>query len=132
MGVFQANGASDSNLFRRLNNKHLEILFLICKGLRNAEIASQLQLSERTIKGYVTQLFLIFDATNRTELAGIAFETNILQTYSGLPEQTGSRRRSLAGRHLRWTPWLEEKFGPFLDREAGLQGGGLKDAVTPR
>lgn len=56
---------------QRLTESHMEILFLISKGLRNAEIARQLGLQERTIKGYVSQLLLIFDATNRTELVGL-------------------------------------------------------------
>src|SRR5882672_3707413 len=54
----------------RLNQRQRDVLFLLCKGLRNAEIAQQLKLSERTIKWYVSQLFLIFDVTNRTELVG--------------------------------------------------------------
>lgn len=55
----------------RLNERQRDVLFLLCKGLRNAEIAQQLRLSERTIKWYVSQLFLIFDVTNRTELVGM-------------------------------------------------------------
>ncbi len=43
---------------------------MLSKGLRNAEVGEQLNLSERTVKGYVSQLFLIFDVTNRTELVG--------------------------------------------------------------
>lgn len=58
---------------RPLNSRQLDTLFLICKGLRNAEIATQLQVAERTVKGYVAQLLLIFDVTNRTELAARAF-----------------------------------------------------------
>jgi DNA-binding NarL/FixJ family response regulator len=54
----------------RLNERQRDVLFLLCKGLRNAEIAQQLKLSERTIKWYVSQLFLIFEVTNRTELVG--------------------------------------------------------------
>jgi DNA-binding CsgD family transcriptional regulator len=54
-----------------LNARQLEVLGLLCKGLRNIEIAGQLGLSERSIKAYVGQLFLIFDASNRTELAGM-------------------------------------------------------------
>lgn len=53
-----------------LKRRHREILFFVCKGLRNAEIAGLLGISERTVKGYVSQLFLIFDVSNRTELAG--------------------------------------------------------------
>ena len=54
----------------RLNQRQLDVLHMVCKGLRNAEIAHQLGISERTVKGYVGQLFLIFDVTNRTELVG--------------------------------------------------------------
>lgn len=55
-----------------LNKRQRDVLFLLCKGLRNAEVARQLGISERTVKWYVSQLFLIFDVTNRTELAGRA------------------------------------------------------------
>ena len=56
---------------QRLNERQAVTLFLLGKGLRNAEIARQLGLSTRTVKSYVSQLFLIFDVTNRTELAGL-------------------------------------------------------------
>ena len=55
----------------RLNVRQQDVLLLLMKGLRNAEIGDQLRLSERTIKSYVSQLFLIFDVSNRTELTGL-------------------------------------------------------------
>ena len=55
---------------QRLNARQRDILHLISKGFHNAEIGRQMNLSERTIKGYISQLFLIFDVTNRTELIG--------------------------------------------------------------
>jgi len=55
----------------RLNHRQRDVLCLVCKGLRNVEVGQQLGLSERTVKGYLSQLFLIFDVTNRTELAGL-------------------------------------------------------------
>jgi DNA-binding NarL/FixJ family response regulator len=54
-----------------LNSRQSEVLYLLCKGLRNAEIAGQLNLSERTVKWYINQLFEIFQVTNRTELVGV-------------------------------------------------------------
>lgn len=59
---------------QRLNQPQSDVLQLVCKGLRNAEIARQLGISERTVKGYISQLFLIFDVTNRTELVGMTME----------------------------------------------------------
>jgi DNA-binding NarL/FixJ family response regulator len=61
----------------RLTDCHREILIYISKGLRNAEIGHQLNLTERTVKGYVSQLFLIFDVTNRTELVGLFAHNSI-------------------------------------------------------
>jgi DNA-binding NarL/FixJ family response regulator len=58
------------NSLERLSERQLEVLLLVCKGFHNSEVAQQLRLSERTVKGYVSQLFLILDVTNRTELAG--------------------------------------------------------------
>jgi DNA-binding CsgD family transcriptional regulator len=53
----------------RLSVRQHDVLVLICKGMRNSEIASRLELSERSVKAYVGQLLLIFDVSNRTELA---------------------------------------------------------------
>jgi len=57
---------------RHLNMRQQEVLELLRKGMRNKEIGCLLNLSERTVKGYVGQLLLIFDVSNRTELAGQA------------------------------------------------------------
>jgi len=56
---------------QRLTQCHQEVLHLLSRGLRNGEIADQLGKTERTVKGYVSQLLLIFDVTNRTELIGL-------------------------------------------------------------
>jgi DNA-binding NarL/FixJ family response regulator len=73
-GVDASGVSLDSAGVRRasgdLKLRHRQILHLICRGLRNSEIAAQLGLTESTIKGYVRQLFLVFDVTNRTELVG--------------------------------------------------------------
>jgi DNA-binding NarL/FixJ family response regulator len=55
---------------KRLTPTHKAILLFMSKGLTNAEIASQLAMSNRSVKYHVSQLFLILDATNRTELVG--------------------------------------------------------------
>lgn len=74
----------------RLNDRLRGVLFLLCKGLRNAEIAQQLGLSERTIKSHVSQLLLIFDVTNRTELVGTLALQNFSQEQS-LAKSKGRR-----------------------------------------
>lgn len=56
---------------QRLSGRKLVTLHLMCKGLRNHEIAAQLGVSTRSVKAYNAQLFVLFDVTNRTELVGI-------------------------------------------------------------
>jgi DNA-binding NarL/FixJ family response regulator len=74
-------GSETTDLLDRLTPRRREILLFLCKGLHNAEIAQLLKLSERTVKGYISQLFLIFDVTNRTELVG-----RVLMEMRGLQE----------------------------------------------
>lgn len=66
----------------RLNKRQRDVLYFICKGLHNSEVAQQLGIGERTVKGYVSQLLLIFGATNRTEMVGML----ALDGMQGFPE----------------------------------------------
>jgi DNA-binding NarL/FixJ family response regulator len=80
----------------RLSHRQAEILRLIGKGFRNREIALQLGLSERVVKACVSQLLLLFDATNRTELAGtLALES---PTFEHPPRGRGSADRAADGK----------------------------------
>jgi DNA-binding CsgD family transcriptional regulator len=56
-----------------------EVLGLLYKGLTNDEMARHLGLSVRTIKGCLTQLFAIFDVSNRTELIGSIVDLGLLE-----------------------------------------------------
>jgi DNA-binding NarL/FixJ family response regulator len=78
---------------RKLNKRQYEVLQFIRKGLRNKEIGPLLNLSERTVKGYVAQLLLIFDVSNRTELTG-------LTAPSRVPPDGGTVRLDRPNEHL--------------------------------
>jgi len=52
-------------------DRRQEVLDLLCKGLTNAEIGQLLGIGSRTVKWYVSQLLMKYEATNRTELVGI-------------------------------------------------------------
>lgn len=67
----------------KLNKRHRDILSLLHCGLQNREIAAQLGLSARTVKAYISQLFMIFDVSNRTELVARADDLRILDTELG-------------------------------------------------
>jgi DNA-binding NarL/FixJ family response regulator len=64
--VAQSRGAVPA-----LSSRQRELLTLLSKGLTNREIASVMGLGERVVKREVSALLAIFDASNRTELAGV-------------------------------------------------------------
>jgi DNA-binding CsgD family transcriptional regulator len=63
-------GTGLSHPIERLSPRQRAVLFLISKGLHDSEIGEQLGISGSGVRYYIAQLFLIFDASNRTELAG--------------------------------------------------------------
>jgi DNA-binding NarL/FixJ family response regulator len=75
-----------SRLFRvqsDVSARERQVWTLISKGYANKEIASQLQITERTVKFHVTQLLGKFQVTNRREL--------MLQ-FNSLDQQAGIAR----------------------------------------
>jgi two-component system, NarL family, response regulator DevR len=52
-----------------LNDTQLQILELISRGNRNREIATQMHLSENTVKSHVQEIFRKLDVRNRAEAA---------------------------------------------------------------
>ena len=61
-----------------LTNRELEILKLIAKGCFNKEIASQMGITERTVKNHVSNIFKKIDVCDRTQAAIYAIRNNIV------------------------------------------------------
>ena len=61
-----------------ITRREYEVLQLISKGLSNKEIASQLFLTESTIKTHVSNLLVKLNAKRRTQAIQVAQEMNIL------------------------------------------------------
>ncbi|MGW2555061.1 response regulator [Streptomyces sp. NPDC001635] len=69
---------SDSlRLIESLTERQQDIISLLCHGLSNADIASELGLTEGTVKGHITQILERLGATNRVEAARIAFRAGL-------------------------------------------------------
>jgi DNA-binding NarL/FixJ family response regulator len=51
---------------KKLNDRELEILSLMVKGLGNKKIAQELYMSEQTIKNHITSIFKKLDVKSRT------------------------------------------------------------------
>jgi two-component system, NarL family, response regulator DevR len=75
--VKEAEHKSDEDAFRDLSERELDVLNLVSKGKTNAEIAESLNLSERTVGNYVSNILKKLHLTNRIELATYAVEHHL-------------------------------------------------------
>jgi len=62
------------NLFTDLSDRELEVLRLIADGLSNADIADKLVISEKTVKGHVSNILSKLHMMDRTQAAVYAWQ----------------------------------------------------------
>jgi two-component system, NarL family, response regulator LiaR len=67
------------NPFQELSDREIEVLRLIANGHSNAEIAEQLSLSEKTIKGHVSNILGKLYLSDRTQAAALAWREGIVR-----------------------------------------------------
>lgn len=63
----------NKDLDHPLSQQESKILERIAQGKLNKEIADEMNLSEKTVRNYITNIFKKIDVTNRTEAAGFWF-----------------------------------------------------------
>lgn len=64
-----------------LTKRELEVLKLLAIGMYNKEIAEKLNISERTVKNHVSNIFKKLEVTDRTQAAVFAIRNNLIQIY---------------------------------------------------
>lgn len=67
-----------ANQFKLLTKRELEVLELIAGGLLNKEIAYTLNISEKTVKNHVSNIFKKIGVSDRTQAAVYAIKNNIV------------------------------------------------------
>jgi NarL family two-component system response regulator LiaR len=75
----QGPHAEKVNPFTELSERELEVLKLIADGMSNAEMASKLVLSEKTIKGHVSNILSKLHLTDRTQAAVYAWREGVVR-----------------------------------------------------
>lgn len=67
------------NAFTELSERELEVLKLIADGMSNAEMAAKLFLSEKTVKGHVSNILSKLHLVDRTQAAVYAWREGIVR-----------------------------------------------------
>jgi len=75
----QGPRAERVNPFTELSERELEVLKLIADGMSNAEMAAKLVLSEKTVKGHVSNILSKLQLADRTQAAVYAWREGIVR-----------------------------------------------------
>lgn len=73
-----AAGRPDRYKINSLTKRELEILVQVAQGMLNKEIATSLNISERTVKNHMSSIFKKIEVSDRTQAAVFAIKNNII------------------------------------------------------
>lgn len=76
-----ANRDIDKDKLSSLTSRELEVLIQVANGMLNKEIATNLNISERTVKNHVSNIFKKIDVSDRTQAAVFAIKNNIIKLF---------------------------------------------------
>lgn len=71
----------DKEKLDSLTKREIEILTQVAGGMFNKEIANNLNISERTVKNHISNIFKKIDVSDRTQAAVFAIRNNIVKLY---------------------------------------------------
>ena len=74
-----ANRDIDKDKLNSLTNRELEVLVQVANGMFNKEIAINLNISERTVKNHISNIFKKIDVSDRTQAAVFAIKNNLVK-----------------------------------------------------
>ena len=77
--VREAERKAEEDAFREISDREMDVLLHLAKGKTNAEIGRLLNLSEKTVGNYVSNMFEKLHLNNRIELAAYAYEHHLFE-----------------------------------------------------
>lgn len=75
------NRDNDKDKIDDLTKRELEVLIEVASGMSNKEIATNLDISERTVKNHISNIFKKIDVSDRTQAAVFAIKNNFIKLY---------------------------------------------------
>lgn len=70
---------TDKDKIELLTKREMEVLIQVANGLFNKEIANSLEISERTVKNHISNIFKKIDVNDRTQAAVFAIKNDIIK-----------------------------------------------------
>jgi two-component system, NarL family, response regulator DevR len=77
--VREAERKAEEDAFRELSDREMDVLIHLAKGKTNAQIGALLNLSEKTVGNYVSNMFEKLHLNNRIELAAYAYQHHLFE-----------------------------------------------------
>lgn len=71
----------DKEKLESLTKRELEVLIKIASGMFNKEIAIHLNISERTVKNHISNIFKKIEVSDRTQAAVFAIKNNLISLF---------------------------------------------------
>ncbi len=71
----------DKDKIDSLTKRELEVLILVANGMFNKEIADSLNISERTVKNHMSNIFKKIDVSDRTQAAVFAIKNDVIKLF---------------------------------------------------
>ena len=71
----------DAEKIKSLTKSELDVLKLLAVGMFNKEVGKRLEISERTVKNHVSNIFKKLGVTDRTQAAVFAIRNNLVQIH---------------------------------------------------
>ena len=71
----------DKDKIDLLTSRELEVLTQVANGMFNKEIANNLNISERTVKNHIANIFKKIDVSDRTQAAVFAIKNDIIKLF---------------------------------------------------